>query len=135
MIEKERGGIVEPLTFENAPENPAHYAPAVVAQEGKTVYISGQLPIDPVSRVHSTGDIQAQTLQALQNMEAIVKVAGGTKESIVRTTAYITTMEHWLPVNQVYAQFFGDHKPSRTIVAVPEIHFDLLVEIDGIAVV
>ncbi len=126
---------MKPLTFEHAPANPAHYAPAVVAQKGETVYISGQLPIDPVSRVHSTGDIVTQTLAALSNMEAIVKVAGGTKESIVRTTAYITTMEHWAPVNQAYADFFGHHKPARTIVAVPEIHFGLLVEIDGVAVV
>ena len=53
---------------------------------------------------------------------------------MVRTTAYVASMDDWGAVNDVYREFFGDHKPARTIVAVPEIHFGFLIEIDGIAV-
>ncbi len=123
------------VLFEGAPQTPAHYVPGVIAPKGDTLYISGQLPLNPVTRAFCQGDITEQTLKALENLETIVKNAGGTKESIVRTTAYITTMEHWNPVNDAYATFFGDLKPARTIVCTPEIHFGLLVEIDGIAIV
>ena len=118
---------------EGAPQTPAHYSAAV--REGDRLYISGQLPLDPVSRKFCEGDIREQTLQALHNLEALVVQEGGTRNDILRTTAYITDMNNWGAVNDVYRAFFGDHKPARTIAAVPEIHFGFLVEIDGIAVI
>ena len=124
------------MTFVNhhgAPETPAHYSAAV--REGNTLYISGQLPLDPVTRKYCEGGIREQTLQALSNLEALILQEGGDRRSVLRTTAYITDMNLWGEVNAVYREFFGDHKPARTIVAVPEIHFGFLVEIDGIAVI
>ena len=124
------------MTFVNhhgAPETPAHYSAAV--REGNTLYISGQLPLDPVTRKYCEGGIREQTLQALSNLEALILQEGGDRRSVLRTTAYITDMNLWGEVNAVYREFFGDHKPARTIVAVPEIHFGFLVEIDGVAVI
>lgn len=118
---------------EGAPQTPAHYSAAV--REGNTLYISGQLPLDPVTRKHCEGGIREQTLQALCNLEALVVQEGGSRGDILRTTAYIAHMDDWGAVNEVYREFFGDHKPARTIAAVPEIHFGFLVEIDGIAVI
>lgn len=118
---------------EGAPQTPAHYSAAV--REGNTLYISGQLPLDPVTRKHCEGGIREQTLQALRNLEALVVQEGGSRGDILRTTAYIAHMDDWGAVNDVYREFFGDHKPARTIAAVPEIHFGFLVEIDGIAVI
>ena len=118
---------------EGAPQTPAHYSAAV--REGNTLYISGQLPLDPVTRKHCEGGIREQTLQALRNLEALVVQEGGSRSDILRTTAYIAHMDDWGAVNEVYREFFGDHKPARTIAAVPEIHFGFLVEIDGIAVI
>ena len=115
-----------------APQTPAHYSAAV--REGNWMYISGQLPLDPVTRQHCEGGIREQTLQALSNLEALIKQEGGDRNSVIRTTAYIADMKYWGEVNDVYREFFGDHKPARTIVAVPEIHFGFLAEIDGVAV-
>ena len=115
-----------------APATPAHYSAAV--REGSTLYISGQLPLDPVTREFCKGDIREQTLQALRNLEALIIQEGGDRSCVLRTTAYISDMANWGAVNDVYRAFFGDHKPARTIAAVPEIHFGFLIEIDGIAV-
>lgn len=123
------------LNFEGAPQINAHYSPAVVANEGKTVYISGQLPINPVTREKSTGDIKAQTTIALNNIEKILQTAGGNRKNIVRTTAYIDNILNWDAVNKAYTEYFGEQKPARTIVSVREIHFGMLVEIEAIAVI
>ena len=120
------------LNHHGAPPTPAHYSAAV--RDGDHLYISGQLPLNPMTREHCTGGVREQTLQALTNLEALIKQEGGDRRSVLRTTAYIAHMDDWGAVNDVYREFFGDHKPARTIVAVPEIHFGFLVEIDGIAV-
>ena len=121
------------INHHGAPQTPAHYSAAV--REGNTMYISGQLPLDPVTREYCTGGIREQTLQALTNLETLVRQEGGDRNDVVRTTAYIADMKYWGEVNDVYREFFGDHKPARTIAAVPEIHFGFLVEIDGVAVI
>jgi len=121
------------LNHHGAPPTPAHYSAAV--RDGNHLYISGQLPLDPVTRQFCEGGIREQALQALSNLEALIKQEGGDRNDVLRTTAYIAHMEDWGAVNDVYREFFGAHKPARTIVAVPEIHFGFLIEIDGIAVI
>lgn len=121
------------IVFENAKKINAHYSPAVMTTDGKTIYVSGQLPIDPVTRSICEGNIVEQTREALKNVETIITQAGAGKDNIVRTMAYIDSMDNWDAVNDVYAEFFGDRKPARTIVCVKEIHFGLKVEIDAVA--
>lgn len=121
------------LVFENAKKINAHYSPAVLSSDGKTVYVSGQLPIDPVTREMCQGNIKEQTRKALENVEKIISQAGGNKESILRTTAYIDKIENWDAVNEIYAEFFGERKPARTIVCVNQIHFGMKVEIEAVA--
>ena len=121
------------LVFEHAKATNAHYSPAVVTTDEKTVYVSGQLPIDPVTREMCTGDIREQTRKALKNVEAILAQTGGSRENIVRTTAYIDSIDNWDAVNEMYAAFFGERKPARTIVCVHEIHFGAKIEIDAVA--
>ena len=121
------------INHHGAPATPAHYSAAV--REGNTLYISGQLPLDPVTRKYCEGGIREQALQALTNLETLIRQEGGDRNSVLRTTAYISDMKYWGEVNDVYREFFGAHKPARTIVAVPEIHFGFLVEIDGVAVI
>jgi len=121
------------INHHGAPPTPAHYSAAV--RDGNHLYISGQLPLDPVTRQFCEGGIREQALQALSNLEALIKQEGGDRNDVLRTTAYIAHMEDWGAVNIVYREFFGAHKPARTIVAVPEIHFGFLIEIDGIAVI
>lgn len=110
----------------------AHYAPALRC--GDIIYVSGQLPIDPRTRKQCTGPIEEQVRAALSNLSEILAQGGATPRDIVRTTCYITDINHWDAVNQAYAAYFGSYKPARTIVTVPHIHFGALVEIDAIAV-
>ncbi len=121
------------LNHHGAPPTPAHYSAGI--REENTLYISGQLPLNPVTREHCKGDVREQTLQALANLEALIQQEGGDRNNVVRTTAYIAHMDDWAVVNDAYREFFGSHKPARTIAAVPEIHFGFLVEIDGVAVI
>jgi 2-iminobutanoate/2-iminopropanoate deaminase len=123
--------MIEQLNFNNALKKNSHYSPAV--REGNSVYISGQLPINPVTGEKCTGNLKEQARQCFKNVEEILKLAGGDKNRIVKTTAYITDIAFWDELNEAYSEFFGDYKPARSIVAVSQIHFDMLVEIEAVA--
>lgn len=107
-----------------------HYSPGVLANG--FLFVSGQLPINAASE-KITGSIQDQTIQVLQNVQAIVEAAGGTIQDIVKTTIYISNGDHWGQVNSVYAEFFGEHRPARAIVPVNELHYGFLIEMEAIA--
>jgi 2-iminobutanoate/2-iminopropanoate deaminase len=123
--------MIKEFRFENVPETNAHYSPAIICDN--TVYISGQLPIDPVTREKCSGDIKVQAAQVFQNIEDILKQVGAEKSRIVKTTAYIPDMSLWNDLNEAYIKFFGNYKPARAIIAVSQIHFDFLVEIEAVA--
>lgn len=108
-----------------------HYALATI--HGDTVYVSGQFSIDPETREKKFGTIEEETLQALQNVELILKAAGSKKEQILRMTLYIPDVKLWDQVDAVYREFFGDHKPVRTVVPTNDLHFGFKIEVDAIA--
>ena len=111
----------------------AHYSSAVV-HEG-IVYVSGQLPMDPDKGTPVEGPIEIQTKAALQNFLDVLHAAGSSKEKVLRTTVFIPDVSLWGKVNEVYAEFFGDHKPARTVVPCTELHYGCLIEIDAVAYV
>lgn len=108
-----------------------HYALATIHND--TVYISGQFAIDPDTREKKFGTIEEETLQALQNIEYILKEVGSQKKQILRMTLYIADIQLWDRVDRVYKEFFGDHKPARSVVPTNELHFGFKIEIEGIA--
>lgn len=108
-----------------------HYALATVHNE--TVYVSGQFAIDPETREKKFGPIEEETLQALINVEMILNAAGSKKEQILRMTLYIPDVKLWDKVDAVYKEFFGDHKPARSVVPTNELHFGFKIEIEAIA--
>lgn len=108
-----------------------HYALATIHND--TVYVSGQLAVDPVTGEKKFGSIEEETLQALQNIESILKVAGSQKNKILKMTLYIPDIQLWDRVNSVYKEFFGDHKPSRSVVPTKELHYGFKIEIEAIA--
>jgi len=116
-----------------APEPAGHYSQAVVANG--MVFISGQLPIVPVTGEKITGTIEDQTLRVLNNIEAIALAAGSNKTKIVKVTAYISDMSLWGDVNRIYSGFFGNHKPARAVVPVKDLNWGFKIEIDAIAVI
>jgi 2-iminobutanoate/2-iminopropanoate deaminase len=108
-----------------------HYALATVHQD--MVYVSGQFSIDPVTSQKKYGTIEEETLQALKNVEMIIDAAGSKKEQILRMTLYIPDVKLWDKVDAVYKEFFGGHKPARTVVPTRELHFGFKIEIEAIA--
>ena len=108
-----------------------HYALATI--HGDTVYVSGQFAIDPETREKKFGPIEEEALQALKNVEAIVEAAGSTKEQVVRMNLYIPDVKLWDKVDGVYKEFFGGHKPARTVIPTNELHFGFKIEVDAIA--
>lgn len=97
------------------------------------LYVSGQLSIDQDTRKVPAGGIRDHAKLALENVERVLQMAGATRNDVVQCRVYITDIEHWDSVNEVYADFFGDHKPARAVVPVDKLHFGCLVEIEAIA--
>ncbi len=118
------------IETKNAPAAIGPYSQAI--QVGGMLYTSGQIPMTPDGEL-VTGDIREQTRQVLRNLREVLAEAGATLDDVIKTTIYITDMDNFLAVNTVYAEFFGDHKPARSTVAVKTLPKNVDVEIDCIA--
>ncbi len=103
------------------------------AMVGHTLYVSGQLPLDPETMEMNSTNIKSLTHQALSNILAVVKAAGLEKNDIVRCGIFITDMRQFSEIDGVYAKFFGDHKPARAVVEVRGLPKGAPIEIDAIA--
>ncbi len=114
------------------PKANGHYSPCI--EHNGLLYLSGQLPKDPISGTIPEG-IEEQTDQALKNIENIVIEAGSSKNQILQMRVYISNVELWGKVNDRYSTFFGDHKPVRTIVPTRDLHFGCLIEIEATAII
>ena len=108
-----------------------HYSQATV--HNNIVYVSGQLPIDPDNSSVYLETVEEQTQKALENLEAILIDANSGKEHVLKTTIYISDISIWAQVNDVYATFFGEHKPARSAVPTKNLPKGYLVEIEAIA--
>ena len=112
-------------------ENKGHYSAGVISRG--MLYVSGQLSIDPDTRKVCQGDIRAHTRLALDNVNRVLKEAGVSRENVVFCRIYTPDVSYWGPINEVYAEFFGAHKPGRVIVSTTTLHFGCLVEIEAVA--
>ncbi len=122
------------MTFIQTPDAPApggHYSQAVV--HNGLVFLSGILPITPTGEKLSQATISGQTEQVLANLDAILRAAGCTRENVLKTTIFIADIEAWGGVNQLYAQFFGDHRPARSVVPCSPLHYGFGIELEAIA--
>ena len=114
-----------------APEAIGPYSQAVVA--GNLVFCSGQIPLDPAT-MNLIGQTAAeQTAQVLTNLSEVLKAADSGLEKVVKTTVFLSDMNDFAEMNEVYAKFFGDHKPARATVEVARLPKDVKVEIECIA--
>lgn len=112
-------------------ENKGHYTPGIVSHG--MLYISGQLSIDPDTRKVPEGGIKAHASLALANVDRVLKAAGLSRNDVVQCRVYVSDIDQWDVVNQVYADFFGKHKPARIVIPVGKLHFGCLVEIEAVA--
>ncbi len=124
---------MQKVQIKNAPEPKGHYSPAVV--HNGLIFVSGQLPVNLATGEVETGAIELQTELALQNVEAILLEANSDLDHVLQFTIYISEMELWDKVNEVYKRILGEHKPARAIVPVKNLHFGTKIEIQAIAAV
>ncbi len=115
----------------NAPAAIGPYSQAV--QAGNTLFVSGQLPIDPTTGAFAGSDIASQTRQSLTNVRNILEAAGYTCADVVKTTVLLANIEDFAAMNAVYAEFFTGTCPARAAFAVKAIPKGALVEIEAIA--
>lgn len=115
----------------NAPEPGGHYSQAVV--HNGMIFVSGQLPIDPVTGTKLSGEIEAQTNQVLKNLKSILEAANSGKAYLLKVNIYISDISLWNKVNQIYSDFMGSYKPARAIVPTKELHHGFKIEVEAIA--
>ena len=120
------------ISTEKAPAAIGPYAQAV--QGGNTVYVSGQLPIDPATGAFAGDDIKAQTRQSLTNIRSILEAAGADMSKVVKTTVLLKDIADFGAMNEVYAEFFTAPYPARAAFQVAALPKDALVEIECVAV-
>jgi 2-iminobutanoate/2-iminopropanoate deaminase len=102
---------------------------------GGFLFVSGQMPVDPVSNDVVEGGIEAQTKQVLENIKAILVSEGLRMDSVVKTTVFLKDLNDFQIVNGIYGQYFKEQAPARACVQVVKLPKDVMVEIEAIAVV
>ena len=122
---------MKPLRIETKLANKGHYVPGMIA--GNTLYISGQLPVHHETGAPMAADFAQQARDCLHNVELVLRAAGCTREDVVQCRVYIPDVALWDTANDIYAEFFGAHRPARVIVPTRALHNGALIEIEAIA--
>lgn len=116
----------------NIPESAGHYSQCI--EHNGFLFVSGQLPIDPKTK-ECHNDFSAQVLLVLQKIEMILNAGGASKDNIIQIRIYISDISYWEMTNKICVEFFGKHKPTRTIVPTGLLHYGSLVEAEAVAYV
>ena len=122
----------EPIHTARVPAAIGPYSQAVRA--GSTVYLSGQIPLNPATMELAKGDIRAQTRQVFDNLVAVSEAAGGSLANAVRLTIYLTDLANFPVVNEIMAEYCKEPYPARVTIGVAQLPRGAAVEIDGILV-
>lgn len=120
------------ISTEKSPAAIGPYNQGIVA--GGVLYTSGQLPIHPVTGEVPAG-IEAQTVQVLDNLKAIIEAAGSSMEKVVKCNVYIVDFKDFAVMNNIYLNYFPTNPPARATVGISALAKNALVEIDAIAIV
>lgn len=121
------------FSTKNAPKAIGPYSQSV--QYNNLLYVSGQIPIEPKTGKIVTGGIKEQVNKVLENLKNILNTSGSSLNNVLRTTIYLTNLEDYANINEIYAQFFSDSEPARSTVQVSRLPMDAEIEIDAIAYV
>jgi len=123
---------MQTISTPNAPEAIGPYSQAVAVKG--LVFCSGQIPINPATGEFCGTEIREQTRQVLRNLGAVLTAAGARPDTVVKSTVFLADMGDFAGMNEIYAEFFGDHMPARATVEVSRLPKNVLVEIECIAV-
>jgi reactive intermediate/imine deaminase len=119
-----------PIATTHAPQAIGTYSQAMRA--GNTVYLSGQIPLDPATGEMVVGDMEAQVRRVFENLKALAAAAGSDLDHAVRVTVYLTDLQHFALVNRVMAEYFSQPYPARAAIGVAALPKGAAVEIDAI---
>ncbi len=119
------------IETKNAPQAIGPYSQAV--EVDGTLYISGQVPLDPATMKVVSGGIREQTLQVMENIGAILKAAGYSFSDVVKSTCLLSDITHFKEMNDVYGQYYTSNHPARAAYAVKDLPLGVLIEIETIA--
>jgi len=122
----------EPIHTPRAPAAIGPYSQAIRA--GNTVYLSGQIPLDPATMEIVKGDIRAQIHRVFDNLAAVAEASGGSLANAVRLTVYLTDLANFPIVNEIMAKYCEEPFPARAAIGVAQLPRGAAVEIDGILV-
>ena len=123
--------VIEAIATDRGPKAIGPYSQAVRANG--FVFLSGQIPLDPNTQLVVEGDVAAQTERVLENLKGVVEAAGSSLQHVVKTTVFLSDMNDFAAMNEVYSRYFTAHKPARSTVEVSRLPKDVRVEIDLIA--
>jgi reactive intermediate/imine deaminase len=121
-----------PINTDRAPAAIGPYSQAV--RRGDTVYLSGQIPLDPNSGLLVEGDIEAQARRAFDNLQAVCEAAGGSLDDVVRLGLYLTDLGQFAAVNAVMADYFEAPYPARSTIGVASLPRGAQFEVDAVMV-
>lgn len=121
----------ERIVTERAPAAIGPYSQAIVC--GDLVFTSGQIALDPATGQMVEGDVRAQARQVLQNVQALLEASNSSLAQVLKTTVFLTSLDDYAAVNEVYAEFFADVPPARSAVAVAGLPRNALVEVETVA--
>jgi len=121
----------ETFSTEKAPKAIGPYSQAIV--HNGIAYLSGQIPLEPVSNQLVEGDIAVQTERVLENIKAVLEACGASLGSVLKTTVFLKDMGDFPKMNEVYGRYFSQNPPARSTVQAAKLPRDVSVEIDAIA--
>lgn len=118
------------ISTDKAPGAIGAYSQAV--RTGNTVYISGQIPLDPATMQVVEGGFEAEARQVFDNLKAVAEAAGGDLNDVVRATIYMLDLGNFAKVNEIMAEYFDEPYPARAAVGVAQLPKDVAIEMDAI---
>lgn len=120
----------EIITTDQAPQAIGTYSQAV--RTGSTVYLSGQIALDPATMTLVDGDTEVEIRRVLDNLQAVARAAGGSLDNVVKLNVYLVDLANFALVNQVMADYFNEPYPARAAIGVAALPRDASVEMDGV---
>jgi 2-iminobutanoate/2-iminopropanoate deaminase len=123
---------MEYCATEGAPKAIGPYSQAV--REGRTIYTSGQIPLDPATGKLVEGDFEVMARRVFDNLKAVLAAGGADFRHVVKATVYLRDLADFQKLNAIYADYFGNHKPARSTVGVAQLPLGSAVEIDLVAI-
>ncbi|MDR2369583.1 MAG: RidA family protein [Mycoplasmataceae bacterium] len=118
------------VNTEKAPKALGPYSQGIIVND--FLFVSGQIPFDPLTMQKVSENIKDQTRQSLENVKAIVESAGATLKDVIRCGVFLKNMDDFTAMNEIYAEYFSEWKPARSAVEVARLPKDVLVEIEAI---